>query len=465
MIPRVFWLLSLGLAFAGYVQGQDLAPTQRSDASSLQGTGLSGAIGLGLAETDNIYRSDSGQHSDAIGLAIADLAFDEDTRLIQAKAASNLAFLKYQDDDYPGEVIGNFYGAGRLSISPDRFSWVLQDNFGQQQINPADPVTPTNLENINFVSTGPGITVPMFGQSALRLSGRYSNVAYQTSDLNNNRLDGTLAILETFSAFNTLSADVGVESIRYQDSAINPDFETQEAYLDFESKHARTTLSLMAGADRVTGSLPEPTQPLVRLTIEHAVSESSRVTLAAGQDFSDSGNMLVQLQQLGGLSYAAAQGVASNDPFTNRYGRIAWEYDRFRTGFGFDVARYQQVHLVETQFNEVLWVADINYRRRMTPSLTATITGGYLNDTFEVATNNFRTLFETAALNWQIGKRLGLQFIYQHFGQSANTSTNEFSENRIYAIVSYAVGRVQETGVAGAPGAPATGFGSGATQY
>jgi len=52
-------------------------------------------------------------------------------------------------------------------------------------------------------------------------------------------------------------------------------------------------------------------------------------------------------------------------------------------------------------------------------------------------------LFESAALNWQVGKRLGLQFIYQHFGQTGYSSLDEYGENRISAIVSYAVGQVQ----------------------
>jgi hypothetical protein len=93
-----------------YVQGQTLTAAQGSDLTGVPGTNLTGMVGLGLTETDNIYRSDTSRVSDAIGQVIADLAFDENTRLIQAKAASNLAFLDYQDDDYPSELLGNFYG-------------------------------------------------------------------------------------------------------------------------------------------------------------------------------------------------------------------------------------------------------------------------------------------------------------------------------------------------------------------
>jgi hypothetical protein len=466
MMPRALWVLPLGFVCAGLVQAQNGAAIQGSDLTGAAATGLTGVVGIGVAETDNIYRTDSSKQSDAIGQVIADLTFEEDSRLIQAKAASNLAFLEYQADDYPSEVLGNFYGTGRLSISPDRFSWVLQENFGQQQITPGVPITPLDLENVNFVSTGPDITVPVFGQTDIRLSGRYSNVYYQTSDLDNNRLDGTFAIVERMSASTTISANAGIESIRYQDSIANPDFETQQAYMDLESRSARTTLSLIGGVDRVTGLFSEPTQPLVRLTVDHAITDSSRVTLAAGQEFSDSGNMLVQLQQLSGLSYGAAQSVASSDPFTDRYGRVAWQYDRLRTTLGFDVGRYQEVHLVESQYNQVRWVADVNFRRLMTPALTATITGGYLNDSYyDAPASSFRTLFESASLNWQVGKRLGVQFLYQHFGQTASTTLNEFDENRISALVSYALGRIPTIGSPGSIGAPAVPFGSGAAQY
>jgi hypothetical protein len=458
MMTRAAWALSVGLMLAGNAQG--------ADSTDEQGTNLSGVVGVGVTETDNIYRTDTSQVSDAIGQVLTNLEFDDNTRLIQAKAASNLSFLEFQNDDYSSELLGNFYGTGRLWIAPDRFSWTIQENFGQQQLTPGLPATPLNLQNVNYVSTGPDLTLPVAGQLSLHLSGRFSDVSYQTSDLDNKRGDGSFAIVDKFGASSSLSANLGVESVRYQDDVTNPDFETQETYLDFVSNTARTTLSLMAGADRVSGLLNEPTQPLVRLAIEHAVSEALKLTLAAGQDYSNSGSMLRQLQELSGLSYGAAQSLTSSDPFIDRYGRVALQFDRFRTQFGFDVARYQEVHLIETQFNQVRWVADLNFRRRITPSLTLAIQGGYLDDTYSnSAADTARTLFEVASVNWQVGKRLGLQLLYQHFDQSANTSADQFRENRISAIVSYAVGRVRTLGLPSTEEPSVAPLGSGTAQH
>jgi uncharacterized protein (PEP-CTERM system associated) len=156
--------------------------------------------------------------------------------------------------------------------------------------------------------------------------------------------------------------------------------------------------------------------------------------------------MLRELQELSGLAYAATESTTSSDPFTDRYGRLGLQFEQLRTAFGIDVARFQEVHLVETQYNQVRWVADLNIRRRMTPTLTATIQGGYVNDNYSnFAPYSFKTTFEAAALSWQAGKRLGLQLLYQHFGQSANAGVDAYGENRISAIVSYAVGRIQTT--------------------
>jgi hypothetical protein len=213
----------------------------------------------------------------------------------------------------------------------------------------------------------------------------------------------------------------------------------------------------MAGADRVTGLTNEPTQPLVRLSIDHAVSPASRLTLAAGQDYSDSGSMLRQLQELSGLSYGAAQSVTSSDPFTDRYGRLTWQFAQVRTALGFDVGRYQETHLIETQYDQVRWVADINIQRRMTPSLSLTVQGGYLDDVYNIALDSYKSLFEAVAVNWQVGRRLGVELLYQHFGQTAPTAVDEFGENRISIMVGYAVGRVKASlaptsiGVMGAP--------------
>jgi hypothetical protein len=114
MMRRCLWVVPVTVLWAGHAQTAD----------------LTGTVGAGVVETDNVYRTNTQTESDTIGEVLANLAFEEDTRLVEAKAASNLEFLYYDHDDYSSELLGNFFGTGSFAIVPERFVWVIQENFG-----------------------------------------------------------------------------------------------------------------------------------------------------------------------------------------------------------------------------------------------------------------------------------------------------------------------------------------------
>ena len=89
-------------------------------------------------------------------------------------AKGNFSDLDYLQNAYGNQFIGRFDGRADVALIPERVIWVLTESFGQAQIDPFVAVVPTNLENINYVSTGPDATLRLGPTVFLDLRARYS---------------------------------------------------------------------------------------------------------------------------------------------------------------------------------------------------------------------------------------------------------------------------------------------------
>jgi uncharacterized protein (PEP-CTERM system associated) len=152
------------------------------------------------------------------------------------------------------------------------------------------------------------------------------------------------------------------------------------------------------------------------------------------------------MQSLNGLAVSASYLQAADDPFVNRYARVAWQFDRNRTHITFDVARYQERHLEDTGLNQVRTQTDANVRRDLAPALTATIGVTYAKATFADAADDYRGLIASAALDWRVGRHLDLRAEYDRFDQRADVVTNQFTENRIGIALGWQVDSARSPG-------------------
>lgn len=404
---------------------------------------LSGRIAAGVIESDNIQRTATDRMSDTIEEVSADIAFHEQTRRLDANVLSNLQYLNYSRNVYSSEVVGNLIGNGTFAILPKELEWVVQDNFGQQQLDPTTAVTPQNLENINYFSTGPNVFIALGPMMHAQVSVRYSNVYYQTSDLNNKRGDASVALVHALSASSNVSLDVSAERVLYDDSAVNPDYTTREAYLRYETQGARSKLTADLGYDDVVGLDSKSGGALVHLEASRVLSASSHLDLSVGQEISDTSNLLRQMQGLNGLAVNAAYLQRANDPFTNRYARAAWEFNRNRTFFSFDIARYQERHVNNMNLNQVRTQADVSLRRNLAPAVTAAVGASYARATYTESAASYHDLIASAAVDWKVGRRLNLRAEYDRFVQRGDVSTNEYTENRFALTVGWQVGRAR----------------------
>ena len=148
---------------------------------------------VGLGETDNVTLVPSNKTNQTIATADIDFAVLEQSRLFNVNAKGDFSDYDYLQHAYPNEFIGRLDGLAKVALVPDRLTWVLQEDFGQSQLDPYTPQTPSNHQNVNYVSTGPDLDLRLGGTGFVDVSLRYADAYYQYSPFDGNRVFGSLA--------------------------------------------------------------------------------------------------------------------------------------------------------------------------------------------------------------------------------------------------------------------------------
>jgi hypothetical protein len=223
-------------------------------------------VDVGVAESDNVTLVSTNKISQTIGVVDTDFDINHQSRLLDVDAKGNFSYLDYLQGAYRNQLIGRFDGTAQLALIPDRLVWVVKDDFGQAAVDPYTPVTPSNLEDINYLSTGPDFALHFGASSYLNMSARYARTDYETSPYNSNRLLGDLAWGYQLSAQSSVSLNGETERVLFANTVVNRDFDRSSGFLHYEVKGARTDLSADLGATTIS-QYGTTTRPLARVSL------------------------------------------------------------------------------------------------------------------------------------------------------------------------------------------------------
>src|ERR1700733_2268020 len=206
---------------------------------------------VGIGESDNVTLVQTDKVSQTI--AIADLDFDlkDQSRRFDVDAKGNFSDLDYLQNAYGNQLVGRFDGRADVSLIPERVTWVLTESFGQAQIDPFVAAVPTNLQNINYVATGPDVALRLGPTIFLDLSARYAKSTYQTDPFDSNTALGSVALGRALSAQSSISLNGTFERVSFDNTTVNTDFNRSSIYAHYEVQGARTELTANLGATKV----------------------------------------------------------------------------------------------------------------------------------------------------------------------------------------------------------------------
>lgn len=406
-------------------------------------------IQLGIIESDNIERLPFGGSNQTIGVEELGLTWHDKRPWLDADVDADVSHLNFLQHAYGDEFIGNFLGKAQINLTPEILSWLITDNFGQAPLQPLVPITPNNVEYINYFSTGPTLSLPLGRTTELDLSGQYGTVDYQHSPLDSTNLTGAIALLHELSPLSSVSINARDERIGFRNDQLNPDYDLQEAFARYNSKGSRTQLRVDLGYSRLDMSNIHDGTPLVRLDLSRRVSASSTIGVAFGHAYADGADAFVLAQTLGGATLNTQPIVEAGAPFQDSYATLGWNFKRARTTLDLSASYFRDRYKIDPGANNARTVLDATAKRQVTPTLQLALTEYMVRwqfDTGDVSATESDTGLQLA---WRVGSRLSVFVAYYLAKGSSDIPTFRYTENRIWLSIGY--GRAAEVPAEPAP--------------
>ena len=453
-------------AQVGPLTSQNLFFDQASNAH--QGNYL--AADTGLIYTDNVTRTQNGSGDTLALLGLVGDISGQRPRF-DYRLASDIALVKYLRSTYQTQPFGYLDGSGDLWIVPGVFSWTGRETYTQTVINPFAPVTPDNLESINYASTGPRLTLRPTLRNTLTLNGTYSYMNSSSKsalylNIDNHRYAGDVTLSHAFS--NTSSAYItgSHEKVEFTDQVHNNNFRQDQALAGLKVANARTALDLSGGYTRLHESvlatvqtlrgpreLPQSQVPggaVWRAELSRQISPSSLLSLHAAKQVTDAAN-LFRLNLNEPVAATAANRLTTGEPVTDRELGATWRFAAARTSFTLGYLDLRERYKIHPTSDRNVKDATAFLARQLSPVLNWDIGAEYERQTFVIGSSS-NTVNAVTSLRWQIARQVGLRFLYAH---SALTP-HGYAENQVGVTASYAfIGGEQGSTQPGAqPAAP-----------
>jgi hypothetical protein len=435
-------------AQVGPVTNQSLFFDQASNAH--QGNYL--AADTGLIYTDNVTRVQNGSGDTLALLGLVGDTSRQGPRL-DYRLASDLALVKYLRSNYQTQPFGYLDGSGDFWIVPGVFSWTGRETYTQTVIDPFAPVTPDNLESLNYATTGPRLTLRPTLRTTLTLDGTYSYMNSSSKsplyvNIDNHRYAGDVTFSHALSNTSSIYITGSHEKVEFTDTVDNNNFKQDQGLAGFKVADARTALDLSGGYTRLHESvlttvqtlrgpreLPQSQVPgggVWRAELSRQISPASRLSLHAMKQVTDAANLFrLNLDQP--APGTAAARLTTGDPFTDHELGASWQFAAPRTSFTLGYLDIRERYKTHPTLDRNVKVASALLGRQLSPVLNWDVGAEFERQEFAIGGSS-NTVNAITSLRWQVARQLSLRFLYAH---SALTPRG-YAENQVGVTLSYA---------------------------
>ena len=395
-------------------------------------------VTAGAAHSDNIARVETAKTEEDIANAGFKFSFDQQTRKIDADLVGNFDYQKFLDDTYDNELIGGFNGNVKVAFVPERFDWTFADNFGQVLVDPFQPSTPLNSENINFFATGPDVTLGLGVQNRLNLGARYLRTDYEDSPFDSTTALAQVGYERIMSSVNSLSFNTRFQKVDYETEVFGSDYDQNDAFVRYDGDGARTKITADLGYSELKRDVGDDSGDwLLRLSALRQVSTSSNVSLLAGREFANSGTAFAALQDNAPISLDPAAGRQAPEPFLRNHASLAWTFQRRATNFAVRAGIEDQDFAFNDFLDQKFTTLGVSYQRYFSAITNVQLEVARIQGDFSLNGAQYSDINAGATFTWGMTRTLTLALSYHYADRDGDALTGEFTENRVMLSLSF----------------------------
>ena len=388
-------------------------------------------VTAGAGYSDNANRTATNEESSGFASVGLDLSFDRQRARSRLFADGDIEYREYLDGQVPGAFLGDLRLAAQLNSQSGRFSWLTSDAITSVRDNFARPLAPGNSLVRNDFSTGPTLRVPLGSSLQLSADARYARETIESSNFDNQRLGGQVAIERLFAARRSLGVGVGFEKQEFdQPSGGTSEYDREEAYLTSTWDTARMDFAGQLGFSRLKPKfLGAQSQDglLARLSLSRKLTASSSVQVRVAREFSASGSAFA------GGTFAAAptindSGLTQGEPALYEVVAVSYRWSRPRTEVSLSAIQSRESYRSVAQTRRDLTRFEAQASRALTPKSRVGISASYGREEFSGAIGKFDDTRVGGFWRWSLGRQLALDLRADYSRRDGTLAATDYSE-------------------------------------
>lgn len=379
-----------------------------------------------MSYSDNINQASENKQEEWVGSGNIGVTVDQESGPIIIDAN---AFLRYEDfvnDTFSDRFLFSLNNQAEWRITPERFSWTLEDYYTQVSVDAVDPATPDNTQNTNAFSTGPNLVLRLSPRNKLEAGLRYEDIYFEDSDADNIRYSVFASWLLTLTSTREFSVNLSGEKVDFDDEELNDNFTREDYSFAFATRYPRYAFRVELGGTHIQSNSDSTTGYLANAAYTWNLTSLSTVAISVGSQLTDTSRNLLQENAIPIQDDLQTEQVSS-DVFREEEVTVAFtkEGDPLRGELD---ATWIDRDYKRAPLDRVIERVAGNIEYNLTATLVGKIFGDYVR-TREITTrrlNNDHSI--GAGLIYLIRRNLRLEMIAQYYSRNSNVADGSFHE-------------------------------------
>jgi hypothetical protein len=415
-------------------------------AGPLQATEFAYGVGFMDQHSDNIQRVSTNEQSDTIDSLRAGFTYQERTADLIAQVQAEATYNNYLKNTFEDETLFGLESSAVWAISPQRFFWIVQDDYRQGLLNTSVPYTPANQTNVNVFITGPDFNLRLTPVHTLMFGARVGDVYTGEADADHKRFSGTAAWSYQSSQVTALSLNYEILDVKFDDTTVNNNYTSQDFYFRAESRPSRSRYLLDLGTTYINRDRGDDLRgPLTRLTWIRQLTSQSTFGVTAGKQFSNTAADVLAAATAANLTAglsvpsAISDVLVTGDVYDTKGGLVFYNLRGSQFGIQFQAGRHK-LDYVSTPEDRKETGGSLQIDYFMSALTSITLFTDYTRTEYLDFFRNDTDEDYALRFNYSLTRTVSLGLEGRRISRQSTDPTSEYVDNRAFVTLLYSSG-------------------------
>ncbi len=388
----------------------------------------------GVGQSDNITRTEGSPANPAIEETTyfggIELEYSHDSTRVEADVRGAVTWIEYADDAFDSDVLPALDATALFQLTEQTFSWFFRGNIGQQSVDPFEPVTPDNRQNVTYLTTGPRMLIGLGPRFRFGMYGYFSDMDYETFLEDNQRISGQVGLVRQIAQSRSLALNWRAEKTEFDLDYLFALIERNDAFLEYRDDGSRNSMIINIGWTSIEREDLENDEPLATLEWRRQMSPTTNFTFWGGTRVSDSAQSFRDNQEFG-LDYTITQeDYFVSDPFKESFARISYVYDQLRTGVTVLAGWSDEEQQIETHLDRTALIFGLNADHRLGQSWRLTLRAMFSQREFDNMDRDDDDSTYSFTIDWLPSRKLQIGLTLERLERTSSAVGSSYEENR-----------------------------------